>query len=68
MSNNPHDSAYYAARALEERRLAMASSNPLVRRIHLEMAATYAIQAGPDATLGELNPAPLQQESVKRRA
>jgi hypothetical protein len=32
---------YYAARAVEERRLAMASGDPAVRAIHLEMAERY---------------------------
>ena len=44
------DPSYYAARAIEERRLAMASTNPGVRRVHLEMAAKYAALAGPGAT------------------
>lgn len=47
---SPHAS-YFAARADEERRLAMASANPVVRRIHLEMAARYAVAAGPDTIL-----------------
>lgn len=46
MSDN---SSYFAARAIEERRLAMASSDPQVRAVHLEMAARYAALAGPDA-------------------
>lgn len=33
---------YYAARAVEERRLAMAAKNPDVRAIHLQMAKKYA--------------------------
>ncbi len=45
------DPAYYAARAEEERRLAMASANPQVRRVHLELAAQYALKAGTDGTL-----------------
>ena len=44
---SPH-SSYFAARADEERRLAMASADPKVRRIHLEMAARYAVAAGPN--------------------
>lgn len=44
------DSAsYYAARAIEERRLAMAATNPSARAAHLEMAARYAELAGSDA-------------------
>ena len=43
------DPSYYAARATEERRLAMASTDSKVRRIHLEMAAKYASLAGADA-------------------
>ena len=35
------DPPYYAMRAGEERRLAMASTDSNVRRIHLEMAARY---------------------------
>jgi len=44
MSQDPHparDSAYHAARAAEERRLAMAAGDPNVRAIHLEMAVKY---------------------------
>ena len=43
------DLPYYAARATEERRLAMAATDPRVRRIHLELAAEYAILAGAEA-------------------
>ena len=45
MSDDPF---YYAARATEERRLAMASESSKIRKIHLEMAARYAALA--DAT------------------
>jgi hypothetical protein len=40
------DSSYYAARAIEERRLAMASTDAKVRAIHLEMASKYEALAG----------------------
>jgi hypothetical protein len=50
MSDDPE---YYAARAIEERRLAMAAADPRVRRAHLELAAQYALQAGDEATLPE---------------
>ena len=40
------DQAYFAARAIEERRLAMAAIDPNVRRVHLELAAEYALRAG----------------------
>jgi hypothetical protein len=33
---------YYAARAVEERRMAMASEEPAARAIHLEMAERYS--------------------------
>lgn len=33
---------YYAARSVEERRLAMASTDPKVRAVHLDMAERYA--------------------------
>ena len=46
----PH-SSYFAMRANEERRIAMASVDPRVRRVHLEMAARYAVAAGADVTL-----------------
>jgi hypothetical protein len=36
-----HDRYYHAARADEERHLAMASANLKARAIHLEMAARY---------------------------
>ena len=42
LSRNPD---YYAARAVEERRLAMASKDPKVRQIHLELADKYAEMA-----------------------
>jgi hypothetical protein len=45
MSQNPNlsrDSDYYAARAVEERRLAMACSDAKARAIHLELAEKYA--------------------------
>ena len=48
MSNDP---SYYVARATEERRLAMAASDLRARRVHLELAAKYALLAGPAATL-----------------
>ena len=44
------DPAYFTARATEERRLAMAASDPAVRRIHLDMAAEYARRARLGAT------------------
>ena len=47
---SPHDS-YFAARADEERRIAMASADRKVRRLHLEMAARYAVAAGTDVVL-----------------
>ena len=60
------DSSYFARRADEERRLAMASPDPKVRRIHLEMAARYAVAAGPDALLED--EVPLQAEQERRTA
>ena len=53
------DPPYCAARAVEERRLAMEATEPRARRAHLEMAAQYALQAG-DAMPHE--PAPAQAE------
>lgn len=47
------DPSYYAARAVEERRLAMAAADPKVRRVHLELAAKYAEFAG---GAGEVSP------------
>jgi len=43
--NSPPDPAYYSERAAEERRLAMASKDPKVRAIHLELAERYDILA-----------------------
>jgi hypothetical protein len=40
------DQSYHAHRAIEERRRAMASADPKVRSIHLELAAKYAALAG----------------------
>lgn len=56
MSSN--DPSYYAARAVEERRLAMATADPNVRRVHLELAAKYAQLAGGEA---RISPEPDQQ-------
>ena len=36
-----HDHYYYAARAAEERQIAMASASLKIRAIHLELAAEY---------------------------
>jgi hypothetical protein len=58
-----HDPCYYAARATKERRLAMGCADPKVRRIHLEMAAKYAVLAGADALINEMPP-----ESEQRTA
>lgn len=61
MSDDP---SYYAARAIEERRLAMASADLNVRRVHLEMAAKYAVLAGPDATLIDEGPPETEQRTA----
>jgi hypothetical protein len=48
MSQYPDSSPnpdYYAARAVEERRLAMAAKDAKVRAIHLELAERYDILA-----------------------
>jgi hypothetical protein len=37
----PYDRYYCAARASEERNLAIASTNPKVREVHLDMMARY---------------------------
>ena len=45
MSQDPElsrHSEYFAARAIEERRMAMASTDEHVRSVHLEMAERYA--------------------------
>lgn len=45
MSQDPElarHSDYFAARAVEERRMAMASTDEHVRSVHLEMADRYA--------------------------
>jgi hypothetical protein len=47
------DPTYFAARAIEERRRAKASTDPAARRVHLELAAQYALQAGANAMSGE---------------
>ena len=46
----PENPAYYAARAVEERRLAAAATDPNVREIHLELAEKYAELAGDGGT------------------
>ena len=50
------DANYCGARAIEERRLAMAAVDPRVRRVHLELAAKYAVQAGVNAALTDEAP------------
>ena len=50
-SNLTRNPDYHAARAIEERRLAMAAKDPNVRAIHLEMAEKYdrlAKDGGPE--------------------
>jgi len=44
-SNHTPSPDYYAARSVEERRLAMATDDPRVRAIHLELAERYAVLA-----------------------
>lgn len=55
MRDNKH---YYAARAVDERRLAMASVDAKARAIHLEMAARYADLSNND---GPVEPAEEQR-------
>lgn len=50
MSSDPQ---YYAARAMEERELAIAAPNANARRAHLEMAARYAALADAEV-MGDL--------------
>ena len=51
------DRPYYASRANQERRLAIASLHPNVRKVHLEMATRYAALAGGDAVgIDEVQP------------
>jgi len=56
------DRQYYAARAVEERRVAMASVSPQARAIHLDLATRYEVlvqAAGdrlPSGALGEQVP------------
>lgn len=57
-----HDPSYYAARATEERRLAMAAGDPRVRRVHLELAAEYAVLAGIDIAPNSDAPREPQQQ------
>ena len=65
MSQNPdlsRHSDYFAARAIDERRMAMASADPHVRAIHLEMAERYdAFARGEDTTKPRLVVADDQQ-------
>jgi len=56
-----YDRYYDAARAAEERRLAMASINLKVRAIHLEMAARYGDRA--EANMGRWPAADVAEES-----
>lgn len=50
------DPTYYIARAIEERHLAMACEDDQVRRLHLELAAEYALKAGAQFTSGNSEP------------
>ena len=43
MSN---DHSYFAERAIEERRLAVAATDANARRVHLELAAQYTMRSG----------------------
>lgn len=58
------DPSYYAARATEERRRAMASLDPRVRRVHLEMAAKYAALAGADVVIPNETVPQTEQQTV----
>lgn len=55
------DRHYHAARAAEERRLAMASKDLHVRAVHLELAARYdeLVKAELDRSI------PIEQEQLK---
>ncbi len=50
MSKDPENPDYYEARAVEERRLAMAAKDSNARAAHLEMAEKYAQLAKSDQT------------------
>jgi hypothetical protein len=58
------DPSYYAARATEERRLAMAASDPRVRRVHLELAAEYAVLGGIDLEPSNNGPREAEQRTA----
>jgi hypothetical protein len=58
------DSSYYTARAAEERRLAMATEDSKVRRIHLELAAKYAALVGTNATPAAEAPPEAEQRTA----
>ena len=51
MSN---DRSYYAERANQERRRAIATKDADARRIHLDLAAKYATLAGPDIIVADI--------------
>ena len=55
-------SEYFETRAIEERRMAMATKNPYARAIHLEMAERYAAAAKGGETT------PVQPEKGRTRA
>lgn len=66
MSQDPNLSRspdYFAARALEERRLAMASADQNVRAIHLELAEKYEQLAAGEAALTQ-QPSDDEQQSA----
>jgi len=58
------ETAYNAARAAEERRLAMASDDPKVRKIHLEMAAKYAVLASATTQAVDEEPPEAEQQTA----
>ena len=55
---------YFAARAVEERRLAMAAADPKVRSIHLEMASKYAALAAGEESAPATQAGDEQQRAV----
>ena len=52
------DPTYCIARAIEERHLAMACEDDQVRRVHLELAAEYTLEARAQVTSGNSEPHP----------
>jgi hypothetical protein len=58
------DLDYFAMRAAEERQRALSAADPKARRVHLVLAAKYAMLAGPEASLSGDDELEMQRRSA----